>query len=155
MLGNALLKISGQTSGDYLSYDGSNWVRKASNTAYGPVELDGTGKIPSGLGTGSFGAWTAVGYGPVQATTDGFLQGYINVGNNSGWASYMYAYTDAAANPTTIHGYAFGISPGYPYDVIERSTFLMPVRKNDYWKVVVTTLTGGGPSVSLYWLPLG
>ena len=62
-------------------------------------------------------------------------------------ASSMEGYTDGNANPTTKvqRFYATtGLAPN------TGGSIMFPVKKNDYWKIVVSNVT---PTV--YWIPLG
>lgn len=76
-----------------------------------------------------------------KAETDGFVIviGYTNTENPA------TAYTDENSNPTTVMGQATGVGgfTGLSYSIT------MPVKKNNYWKVVASS------SPAIYFLPLG
>jgi hypothetical protein len=77
-----------------------------------------------------FGAWASKSNNTVyQAATDGFVV------NPTAGSESPKGYTDASNPPTTQ------MAIGY------FSSFVMPVRKGDYWKVTGTT--------SVYWIPIG
>lgn len=88
------------------------------------------------------GAWVdkSASYAAQQATTDGFVCVIVN---SSGTDANVQGYSDANANPTTIRGRCF---TAHNYT----SSFMFPVKKSDYWKVIVTA--GGIDAV--YWIPL-
>ena len=100
---------------------------------------DGTdSKLLTGLG-----AWVdkSASYSAQQATTDGFVvvQGYGSTNLT------FQGYTDANANPTTLRTSQLGLA-----NVSINLT--MPVKKNDYWKIIITGTT---TVLSVYWIPLG
>lgn len=100
--------------------------------------------------SGAFGTWVdvttgaAVGAAPTatQAATDGFI---VAFGPSSSTGSYA-GYTDASTGPSTLRaGFATTATN-------QLASFMMPVKKGDYWKVVVVS---GSAMESVYWLPLG
>jgi len=98
-----------------------------------------------------FGAWVdkSLNYGAQEATTDGFVVGYVvGTGNNEGAEAYLYS--DSNANPTTKR--QGGLNADYSESAGSGSVqFNCPVRKGDYWKLVVTY----GATVELFWIPTG
>ncbi|MDD5568199.1 MAG: hypothetical protein PHY88_03235 [Candidatus Omnitrophica bacterium] len=103
----------------------------------------------NGVGTwkansGSFGDWEVMTPNVTyQASTDGFVVAkYCCMGSISG-------YTDSSSTPSRIR--AFHKDNGDDADDSSGS-ITMPVRKGDYWKVV---LEGSWSTCSIYWLPLG
>ena len=88
------------------------------------------------------GSWIdkSASYGAQQALTDGFV-----VASHNQTTTEYAGYTDGAANPTTRRGGAGTGSNG------TSGSFCMPVKKGDYWKVVV--FLGSVPSV--HWIPIG
>lgn len=78
-----------------------------------------------------------------QAATDGFVTAWVN-GNSFD----VKAYTDGSNPPTTVRT---GNASGY-YDAIG---ICMPVKKDDYYKVVFTQHGGSGGTQYMYWIPLG
>ena len=86
--------------------------------------------------TGLLGAWVdkSSSYAAQQAATDGFVVAISDGGN------YIQGYSDSNTNPTTLRGYGNAAN----------SSIAFPVRKGDYWKIVVGV---GSPTV--YWIPLG
>jgi len=111
----------------------------ANNAASGPVFLDANSKIP----VAQLGSWVdkSASYGAQQATTDGFVVAISSSANDN---STMTFYTDANADPTTVRGIANASPSTY------LGTIMCPVKKNDYWKLVVVNST-----VAVYWIPLG
>lgn len=91
--------------------------------------------------TTTLGAWVdkLTSYGAQQAATDGFVTG------SATGALDLWGYTDAATNPTVAR---FRIVSGNTGDY---NTFTMPVKKGDYWKIVLTT----GTMHVIFWIPLG
>jgi hypothetical protein len=85
-----------------------------------------------------FGDWVdkSSSYGAQQATTDGFLI------VSTGTGAQAMLYTDSNTDPTTIRG-RIDVATTF-------SSCMSPVKKGDYWKVVVVSGT-----VSVYWIPLG
>ena len=75
-----------------------------------------------------------------QVTTDGFLVGYTDA---VGGAPDITVYTDSNATPTTVRWYFSGTNG--------HTSFMIPVKKNDYYKVVLTSYT----MTHMYFLPLG
>lgn len=104
------------------------------------INADGTPKVV-------LGSWVdkSASYGAQQAATDGFV--LVTIHNNTPTGARAQAYTDANANPTTLRGQIYGNDT-----INDGATITMPVRKGDYWKVVLT----GSPTIdALYWIPLG
>lgn len=98
-----------------------------------------------------FGIWTTNDSTPAaldhdevyQVGSDGFVTLYAEAGNAN---SSFIAYTDSANPPTTKRGGVFG-SNTWPLQLI------IPVKKNDYWKIVEGGVAAGNVSIS--WLPIG
>ena len=88
------------------------------------------------------GSWVdkSGGYAAQQAATDGFVCVY---GTSTGADFVATGYTDVNSTPTTIRAAANGTHT-YP------TGFMMPVKKGDYWKVVLTS----GTTIAVYWIPL-
>lgn len=121
------------------------------------ASLTGLASIPAGAGVVpaanlpavtpqvGFGSWVdkSASYGAQQAATDGF----VIITTSGGGDRQHYGYTDANSNPTTIRA-AFSTYP----DGSEQLSAMFPVKKNDYWKVVVS---GGSGSLVVWWIPLG
>ena len=83
----------------------------------------------------AFGSWISKNNNTVyQAASDGFVCSYRNTHGE------IKGYTDSSNPPTTVR---LAWEPGYGYEV----GLMMPVKKNDYWKV-----TGAD---TVYWLPIG
>lgn len=91
----------------------------------------------------SFGVWVdkSASYGAQQATTDGFVCAYAACATNAGT---LVGYTDANADPSTIRMQVNDTVTG-------ACCIMFPVKKNDYWKVTVSTWTIG----AVYFIPLG
>lgn len=96
-----------------------------------------------------FGSWVnkSGGYAAQQAATDGFVvvQAQQSV---AGSEVAVEGYTDSNANPTTLLCRDHSRHPGGSY--VASASFTMPVKKNDYWKVILNV----GSSISVYWIPL-
>jgi len=92
-----------------------------------------------------FGSWESKSFGTVyQASTDGFAIGYAHRYGNE---VILTGYTDSSNPPTTIRSkFSAEAVDGTAY-----GTILLPVKKGDYWKIVVDA----GTADSLYWLPMG
>ena len=92
----------------------------------------------------SFGAWVdkSSSYAAQQAATDGFVVVHPTAGSTLNW---MF-YTDANADPTTLRQASYNYADTSNHVV----GFTCPVKKGDYWKLVVD---GGTPKV--WWIPLG
>jgi len=121
----AFIKVD---TGDTTAYfDGAMLVEGSSAFSFSPKPV-----------VEGFGSWVdnTSSYGATLAATDGFV---VAKATNT----ELQGYTDSASNPTTlrVHTDAGG-------DVC--MTF--PVRKGDYWKVVVV---GGTTNIGVFWLPLG
>lgn len=93
-----------------------------------------------------FGAWVdkSASYGAQQATTDGFV---IAVGQIAS-VEHIYFYTDSSADPATLRGELYQNGAAFI-----KGTITCPVKKNDYWKIVVD---GANATIErVYWIPLG
>ena len=101
------------------------------------------------------GAWVnkSSNYGAQQATTDGFVLLEAEATNpNYVYIKYV-GYSDNNANPSTVR--ARTQLRGVPSMNVESCSFMFPVRKNDYWKIVRTVTEGSESDLSVYWIPLG
>jgi hypothetical protein len=115
---------------------------QAANKKYIDDEIDAHIAAIGGL----LGAWVdkSSSYGAQQATTDGFILAFGTADENAS----ITGYTDSSNPPTTVRALSiFGINSGQGNG---RPFICMPVKKNDYWKVVVSSTT---PTV--FWIPLG
>ena len=99
---------------------------------------DKVGAIPAQVG---LGAWLSRSANTAYlAATDGFVQAYTTA-YYDGW---LYAYTDANSNPTTVRDQMRGTAAGNGSSVSVRTV----VRKGDYWKV-------SAAADKVWWIPLG
>ncbi|MDD5089973.1 MAG: hypothetical protein PHQ23_03565 [Candidatus Wallbacteria bacterium] len=103
-----------------------------------------------------FGAWVARAENTnYQAQSDGFVLADIRVTAANIWA-YIDGYTDSTATPSVRRASASVTSwSGTDYPTYSTS-FTMPVRKGDYYRVTYTF--GGGTNHAartIYWIPLG
>ncbi|HDP36858.1 MAG TPA: hypothetical protein ENN27_03170 [Candidatus Atribacteria bacterium] len=100
------------------------------------------------------GAWESKSAGTVyQAATDGFVMCHILATLSSDSEEWVSGYTDANSSPTTRRaGCATGRVSNYD-GYIRQNSFLMPVKKGDYWKVV--SEGNNTPTITIYWIPLG
>ena len=115
-----------------------------------PVASGGTGTT-TGL-SGMFGVWAdkSATYSAQQVTTDGFVVGFIDTNSVASTKGYMEGFTDVNANPTTMRvSVQVNESAG-----VNRGSFTIPVKKNDYWKIVLTQQIGT-TLITVYWIPLG
>ena len=109
------------------------------------LEVEGTMKV--------FGAWLSRSEGTVyQAQTDGFVVAGLKVTNTAHAHITAIGYTDSNSPPITERGYICVRYETYADNV--QSSFTMPVRKGDYWKVDATYYYGAIYSF-IYWIPLG
>ncbi len=109
------------------------------------LPLNGQGKVISSTIPNILGAWVdkSTNYGVQQAMTDGFVCVYAY-----GTVFDILGYTDSNSNPTTIRAQIENYNPG---ESNHTHSFMMPVRKNDYWKIVVAS----GAITKVYWISLG
>jgi hypothetical protein len=126
------------------------------NSANGAVILNASSKIP----VAQLGSWVdkSGGYAAQQATTDGFVVARILWTAGNDVYAKLEGYTDANANPVAlIAGASAGNTHPSTANVnIYTNSFTLPVKKNDYWKVVKTDIGGAGTyTISVYWIPLG
>jgi hypothetical protein len=110
------------------------------------LEVDGTMKV--------FGAWDSRLEGTVYlAETDGFVVAGLRVVSPL-VPTHIFAtgFTDGNTTPVTERGYVCIRQETYGDNLM--SSFTMPVRKGDYWRVVATYYYGNFSSF-IYWIPLG
>lgn len=79
------------------------------------------------------------------AATDGFV---LVAGYTTGGFRGVFGYTDGSSDPSTLY------ANGYGNDVDLGYTMIMPVRKNDHWKISPTN-AGSGRIDRFCWIPLG
>jgi hypothetical protein len=112
---------------------------------------DGTdSKLIAGTNISSFlGAWVdkSASYAAQQAATDGFVT-VIGWASTNGGTDNIYGYSDVNADPTTERGRIYTDSG--TTNIF--GSFMFPVKKSDYWKVV---RTGSRNAPTVYWIPLG
>jgi hypothetical protein len=101
-----------------------------------------------------FSSWeTKVDSTVYQASTDGFVVANISLDSALATA-YISGYTDSSASPSTLRCEAsFWINGTTARH--RTNSFTMPVKKGDYWKVVMTNESGSTPTETIYWIPLG
>ncbi len=107
-------------------------------------------KLVSQATASIFGAWTNLDSDTnalaktnvYKATSDGIVMAYKAC--TAGWAQELVGYTDNNNPPTTVRCAASNANTLY-------ATITMPVKKNDYFKIVANT--AGNPTI--YWLPIG
>lgn len=104
--------------------------------------------VPEANTSALFGAWVdkSTSYGTQQAITDGFVIAYGTMGNGN----FIKGFTDSNTDPTTqrAHTQSYGGIGSSGASYIQ--TITMPVKKNDYWKIVTST-----SPITVYWIPLG
>lgn len=93
----------------------------------------------------AFGTWSSgLGNGTIyQAATDGIVVAWSFASAGQG-GNYTDGYTDSSASPTTK------VQEDRHTSTYGSSNACFPVKKNDYWKVVI-----GGGTVNIFWMPLG
>ena len=136
------LAIASQAAGDIIYFDGTNWIRLAKGTASQIIQINAGATAPEWTDKPALGSWVdkSSSYAAQQATTDGFI---IVSSTSSDDASTMTFYTDSDADPSTVRGVANAGTSTY------LGTIMCPVKKDDYWKLVVVSAT-----VKVYWIPL-
>jgi hypothetical protein len=136
-------------------------VDPAAAIAYSKLALTGdiqntdlAGGITGAKVTSLFGAWdaTKVAGTIYQAATDGLVVAIMSTTSN-GSAAVLAGYTDSA-NPPTTERQAVWCDRQDGTVVILQASFTMPVRKGDYWEVVLS-IDAGTVGSTLFWLPLG
>ena len=89
--------------------------------------------------SGQLGAWTSVNAGTIyQATTDLI---FVAVGGSTQSDSF---YTDSSSSPSTLRG---------TYNAVSNGMICCPVRKGDYFQLVVNS--GSGASPTYYTIAIG
>ena len=136
-----------------ITLDGGNIVCAATETVDGrDVSADGAAvddhetRITTLEAVPGFGAWdaTKVANTVYQASTDGIVIALTKAEDEG-----VLGYTDGSNPPTTCR--AKVRDTAYPGT---HMSLIMPVRKDDYWKV--TDEDGDGADVgAIYWLPVG
>lgn len=118
----------------------------ANNAASGVVFLDANSKIS----VAQLGAWVdkTASYGAQQVTTDGFVVAKGSA--TAGSAVILIGYTDGNANPTTERNAGTSYLPSNT-SYAGVSFF---VRKNDYWKIVLSGVGTYAMDV-VSWIPWG
>ncbi len=94
-----------------------------------------------------FGAWDHTTYSAgnnYQAATDGFV--VFNCGPSSSTVD-IAGFTDNTTTPAKQVAGAYASHSGAP----KEATLTFPVKKDDYWKVEITT----GVTINLGWMPIG
>jgi hypothetical protein len=105
------------------------------------------------IGTRVFNAWATKAIDTIyQAEEDGFVVAFLNC-DTDGDRGYLEGMTDSSATPTTVRVAASGhyYTAGNTY--VQFNSVTMPVRKDDYWKVLKTE-TSGTLGTAVFWLPL-
>ncbi|MGB4206050.1 MAG: hypothetical protein WBJ84_10595 [Bacteroidales bacterium] len=102
-----------------------------------------------------FGPWEVKTQGTTyRAETDGFVvAGAVVAPASSDVNALLTGYTDSSGNPTTARGLASVRRFGEGTQSQQQS-FMMPVRKGDYWKVDWIVYSGNA-NFMIYWIPLG
>ena len=142
------LAIASQARGDILYFNGTNWVRLAKGTDGQYLKIGAND--PAWAAGSSLGAWVdkSSSYGAQQATTDGFVVVDLVRGGGDSIATSI-GYTDANSDPTTERTRCCAVNSASTHVDFDGG-FCMPVKKNDYWKVV-----NSGGTQKVYWIPLG
>jgi len=133
-------------------------------TASKIVQLDGSAKLPAVDGSQLTNIGGLVGSAvsksdntAYQAATDGFFIGLIDASGSTGTSGLITGYTDSSNPPTTPMGYAGGWrvdSTLAQHAATEKNSFCIPVKKNNYYKGVLTT-SAGSPTATYYFVSLG
>ncbi len=112
------------------------------------VYLRDTGKWAS-EGGGGFGSWESKSVNTVyQATTDGFVS-VMAYGAGGNYDAWIGGYTDSSNPPGTLR------TASLARDTTMRYGITMPVKKGDYWRIVINVGDGSTAGYSIYWLPIG
>lgn len=131
------------TQGDVEYHNGTTRSRLGAGTAGQVLQSQGAAANPQwAFPSGQLGAWaskTADGTA-FQAATDGFVTCYVSTGGGS--LVQIDAFTDSS-NPPTTKRQSFQTQGA----TVGGGSIMMPVKKNDYYKV-----TGGG---TMFFIPLG
>jgi hypothetical protein len=148
--------LGGLTDDDhtqYLKLDKANQTISANIAVSANKTIDGydisvlgtnLANLEANVANQVFGAWaTKAANTAYLANTDGFVTAFTKTSNEA-----IIGYTDSNASPTTARARARDVYPG------NKGSFLMPVRKTDYW--IVKDEDGAGTNVgTIYWLPWG
>lgn len=158
---NTLITLTGPTS-----TTASTWLLASVNAATGgtaaptwvlpSTAMSGVSVIGATNMSAVLGAWEdkSANYGAQQAATDGFVcAGFSNVAQSC--VAQLLGYTDALSNPVTLRGTAEA-SSWENSEVTKYTSFMMPVKKGDYWKVVLSVGYGSDTTTKFFfWIPLG
>ncbi|MCD4695330.1 MAG: hypothetical protein K8S16_03730 [Bacteroidales bacterium] len=127
--------------------DGDVVIGVATPTPGTNLQVNGTMEI--------FGAWASYAEGEIHhAETDGFVVAGLEVLSPTGITHIVATgFTDSNPSPTTKRGYACIRYTDYGVNVM--SSFTMPVRKGDYWKVEAIVHDSHFFHSFIYWVPLG
>ena len=130
------LSATAPTGITYYKKLGSFYNDSSSNILNIPITNDNSYYLFSGMGAWESKTDSAV----YQALKDGFVIAY-----NRGSANVsLTAYSDASNPPTTIR-----MVGAYTSSIGEEGRIFMPVRKNDYYKVV------GSPAATVWYVSIG
>jgi len=88
-----------------------------------------------------------------HAETNGIVSVLISIAV-SGGEGYVYGYTDDANPPVNMRGSA-SVSAAGSGTVVRCNSFLMPIRKGDFWKVSFYENMYHYCTVDISWIPLG
>lgn len=147
VLNEELRKLNNKVNNPVLPAEASTATTAAPTSDAGVANKkyvdDQIAAIPDPVGLGDWVDKSAS-YGAQQAATDGFVLAYT-ADTEDGFT--INGYTDAAADPTTLVAH----SKVRPYGTTGSANIMFPVKKNNYWKVVLTNVNIG----KVYWIPLG
>lgn len=145
------LAIASQARGDLLYFDGTNWKRLAKGDATQVLQMGAND--PTWVDKIKFGDLVdkSSDYGAQKAATDGFVCVKVVASLGTDTQEWVDGYTDSLSNPTTSY-WGAGVGRVSTYQgYIKQNSFTMPVKKGNYWKVVISN---GSPTITVAWIPL-
>lgn len=129
-----MLSLSDVTTGN-VSTSAHGFAPKAPNNTTNFLRGDGTWSPISGAYINGFGSWTSAtadGSGH-QVSSDGFLIGYATLSTTSA----VNIYSDSSSTPSTLRQQLQ--TPNAAINA--HMSFMMPVRKNDYYLIALNSNT--------------
>ncbi len=133
------------TTGPSSTGSGGSYGTPAGGIVVSPSTTDVVGQLR--WDTAAVLSWVSKSVDTVyQAAGDGFVVTYSD-GTGGSVGGDFKVLTDASNPPTTARARMSLVNLGY-------SSMMCPVKKGDYYKVV-TNVTGGTPTFTAFWVPMG